>query len=734
MEPSQISLNKVTLNVSSPKDGGVSLNKGEMVKGTVQEVRPDGLVMIVIKGKLVEAVAEVPVKPGQELFLMVDDFRNGKTYLKLLSPEMMGKIENANIRANLMQMGITAKEETVLLASKLVQHNMPVTTDSLNELARIAKQIGGIEPKNLEIAAFALSRGIVNRGAVVALASFLTPETNKAQLLAVLNRLLSTLTTQLSPTLASEASPSLTTTATVTTAALNPAAEPEPLGRIPNTSTILASAPGLSLSTVKGESAATTASSRGEIAPQSTSVSSEGSPVVPAKAEPAPLASNIAKEVAVANQVKGEPKAPTANLAQESALGNPVKGEAVLTASGRGEIAPQSTSGNREGAPAAPVKSEPAPLAATNPKEIINANQAKGELKASSTSLAQETVLVGPAKGEAALQTNHVVQGTNTASTARQGSSGIHQPILPDGKAEIISQIASRAAGSEITRVMLENLSIPIPSSAGTTEAAGYSLPKTAASEMSRVLPGETFVVQTDNDSGLPQDNLTRRIVNLLQTLVDIVELDAESSPDKIAEKLQNSTQSEREIIKALILLADLSSDKRVGEKVPLLKDLPLRLENLEKEISGQRLFNLSSRSPGENVTSFYFSFPVKMDNNYSLCQLRVNKDTHKNLKNVDSLNFVVSLNTSKMGIVVFHVNWHRQGTLKLQGVVENQSTCNYMNKNMGELVAKLQGLGFKVSNLGVKVSVSPVELNSAKPGFEEVTQKIRPLGIDVTV
>jgi hypothetical protein len=86
------------------------------------------------------------------------------------------------------------------------------------------------------------------------------------------------------------------------------------------------------------------------------------------------------------------------------------------------------------------------------------------------------------------------------------------------------------------------------------------------------------------------------------------------------------------------------------------------------------------------------------------------------------------------MGIVVFHVNWHRQGTLKLQGVVESQSACNYMNKNMGELVAKLQGLGFKVSNLGVKVSVSSVELNSAKPGFEEVTQKIRPLGIDVTV
>jgi len=52
----------------------------------------------------------------------------------------------------------------------------------------------------------------------------------------------------------------------------------------------------------------------------------------------------------------------------------------------------------------------------------------------------------------------------------------------------------------------------------------------------------------------------------------------------------------------------------------------------------------------------------------------------------------------------------------------------------MGELVAKLQGLGFKVSNLGIKVSVTPAEINGAKPGFEDVTQKVRPLGIDVTV
>src|SRR5674476_715207 len=49
------------------------------------------------------------------------------------------------------------------------------------------KLIGGSNPRNLEIATFALARGIVNREALTALASFLSPETNKAQLITVLN-------------------------------------------------------------------------------------------------------------------------------------------------------------------------------------------------------------------------------------------------------------------------------------------------------------------------------------------------------------------------------------------------------------------------------------------------------------------------------------------------------------------------------------------------------------------
>ena len=184
-----------------------------------------------------------------------------------------------------------------------------------------------------------------------------------------------------------------------------------------------------------------------------------------------------------------------------------------------------------------------------------------------------------------------------------------------------------------------------------------------------------------------------------------------------------------------MFLLEDLSADKRIGDKMPPLRDLPLRLDNMGKEISGQRLFNLSTRSPGDNFPSYYyFSYPVKMEDGYSLCQLKINKDARKNLKNMDNLNFVVSLNTNKMGTVLFHVNWQRQGNIKLQGVVENQATCNHLNRNMEKLVNKLQELGFKVSNLGIKVSTSSAEINSVKPGIEEAVDHLRPLGIDVTV
>jgi len=50
MDLNQISSNKAILNIGTPGDTGLTLNKGEVLKGVVQSIREDGLVMLSLKG------------------------------------------------------------------------------------------------------------------------------------------------------------------------------------------------------------------------------------------------------------------------------------------------------------------------------------------------------------------------------------------------------------------------------------------------------------------------------------------------------------------------------------------------------------------------------------------------------------------------------------------------------------------------------------------------------------
>jgi hypothetical protein len=184
MDNNQVSLTRMMLNIATPSDQGISFSRGEILQGSVQEVRADGLVMMLLKGRLIEAATEVMVKPGQQLFLMVDDFQDGKTYLKVLSSERMEKLENANLSANLKSMGIPVREETVLLARKLLQHNLPVTPHNLNEMQKGVNILGATNPRNLEIVTLALSRGLpLSQQVLSALLQFTDPGSDLSKLL-----------------------------------------------------------------------------------------------------------------------------------------------------------------------------------------------------------------------------------------------------------------------------------------------------------------------------------------------------------------------------------------------------------------------------------------------------------------------------------------------------------------------------------------------------------------------
>lgn len=175
MDYSQVSFNKTMLNIATPQGESINFNKGEILKGMVQEVKDDGLVMLFIKGRLIEAASEITVKSGQQLYLMVDEYRDGRTYLKVVTPQMMGEIENANLSASLREQGVASSQENVQMARKLLDYNLPVTTSNLNILSREVNMLGGFNPRNLEIAAFALSRNIAVSPAVLsALANFVS--------------------------------------------------------------------------------------------------------------------------------------------------------------------------------------------------------------------------------------------------------------------------------------------------------------------------------------------------------------------------------------------------------------------------------------------------------------------------------------------------------------------------------------------------------------------------------
>ncbi|MDD3889120.1 MAG: hypothetical protein PHR65_04275, partial [Syntrophomonadaceae bacterium] len=176
MASNQVSLTRMMLNIAKPQDQGLSLARGEILKGVVQDVRADGLVMIMLKGQLIEAASEVMVKPGEQLYLVVDDFRNGKAYLKVLTPQGIEKMENASISASLQEMGLPAKDEYVAMARKLLQHNLPVTGDNLKSLARGVSMLGGFTGRNLEIATFALARELpLNQQTLLALLQHISP-------------------------------------------------------------------------------------------------------------------------------------------------------------------------------------------------------------------------------------------------------------------------------------------------------------------------------------------------------------------------------------------------------------------------------------------------------------------------------------------------------------------------------------------------------------------------------
>ncbi|HHW61666.1 MAG TPA: hypothetical protein GX404_07160 [Syntrophomonadaceae bacterium] len=232
----------------------------------------------------------------------------------------------------------------------------------------------------------------------------------------------------------------------------------------------------------------------------------------------------------------------------------------------------------------------------------------------------------------------------------------------------------------------------------------------------------------------LPGPVLEKSIIPLLDGIIRSLALGEEELSGSLPQKLQLQNARETQVIRAIQLLQDILEQERLPQRIPELKDLALRLEHLQREVGGQRIMNAVMHSPIEsNPQYYYLALPIRLEDQYHLAELCIHHEGRKNLKDMDQIRFVVSLDTISLGIVLFDVSWKRSGEITLQGLVETQAACDFMNKNMSLLLERLQGLGYRVHNLGMRLPQDAAEMQ-VKPVISPAQPATHPIGIDVRI
>lgn len=751
------------LNIATSKDQGLNLVKGEVLRGVVQEVKADGLVSLLIKGQVIDAVSEVMVQNGQTLQLMVEDFKDGRAYLKVLTPQLLERIENTNLSVNLKDIGVPAKESNVIMARKLLAHNLPVTVSNLNELSKGMNVLGGSNPRNLELAAFALQRGIpLNQQNLNALAQFTLPGNGLVQLMDEIMNSLASL-----ERLSAQEPAAPGNLSGEPASAGNKSAAPESLpasqNQVQTENSGAKTNAQVSVSSKGNQEAALSSKSNitGENAPSMVKAANAETGAVPARME------------AGASVQPGQDLAGTKTNAEGAAA---QKAGTSADKTGPGQT-PQTAvkTGNEQVKPAEGKAAAAAPVPID---EQITRSAAAGsdklnsEIRAAVKAVAPEITRAAGNVPETASELSKEGAGNNKniatgekITTSEKIISQTAQPTAGKTAAEPAASTTGKAVNEQgIQMAGKETQALPnaadgkTPAPGGPqvnkTEPefklpAGPGLEKTPEDKQNNpqsptlIKPGdltggkENVLTRTNADA--PIDKLAKHL-ELLKPLLDILRIDAGENKGTLGAKLENALNSEKELIKGLMLLEDIIKNDRAAIKNPIINDLLQKINGLEKDLSGQRILNFAASSNvgnmvDSNLNYFYFSFPMQMGNEYRLGQIRINKEIgRRGLKNQDNIRFIVSLDTSQMGLVLFHLNWKRSKEIEVQGVVENQKVCNFLNRNIEVLLQGLNGLGYKTKNLGIKVAAPEEELGNLKLTMEETPLNIRPLGIDITV
>lgn len=225
-----------------------------------------------------------------------------------------------------------------------------------------------------------------------------------------------------------------------------------------------------------------------------------------------------------------------------------------------------------------------------------------------------------------------------------------------------------------------------------------------------------------------------RLLLDLFRALSDRATVRMDSDSSLIASDLRDRITGEKDLLRGLAVLKQLAGDDSAVDRQPVAREIVRIIDGLEKDLSGQRLFNFTSRTGGEPAPSvYYFSIPVKYDDQYRMMQLRLSGDGgRRGLVDPDHLSVAVSLETENLGIVLYHLDWFKKGEINIQGLVQSQDIADYMSSEMSRLIGNLAVMGYNVNNLGIKISQTAREAEELKPQLVESSETVKPFGIDV--
>ena len=158
-------------------------------------------------------------------------------------------------------------------------------------------------------------------------------------------------------------------------------------------------------------------------------------------------------------------------------------------------------------------------------------------------------------------------------------------------------------------------------------------------------------------------------------------------------------------------------------------------LGDVTRELASQQFMNVTNRMmPAENSHFFYFTIPVQFGAQQQQVQIRLDKEQRdKNWWDAEQMSLVVSLDTMNLGMVLFHVNWHKRGELALQGVVQSEAVKKYVDTKRPELIKSLSDLGFHVADLGVKVAPREAEQDLRMEAIS-LAAPVKPWVVDIKI